>query len=139
MLCLQAGIPEQWGGVHKIRDTTEDGIERLVALRPGRLVAEEVEEDVPPKGFGVSEDRPTPARGHQAADEGDELGMVGEHEDVEARAEAPEPDGLLQGGGDDPLVEPPGVFVDAPVGEGEGRGLAVGDQDRLLLGLGASL
>jgi len=58
--------------------------------------------------------------------------VAGEHEGVDHDVGALAASYFFQGLGDDEWVEAEGVFVDAAVGEGEGRGLAVGDHDDLL-------
>ena len=58
--------------------------------------------------------------------------VAGEHEGVDHDVGALAAGYFFEGLGDDERVEAEGVLVDAAVGEGEGRGLAVGDHDDLL-------
>ena len=72
------------------------------------------------------------AHGAYCLDELHEGEVVGEHEGVDHDVRALAAGYFFEGLGDDQRVEAEGVFVDAAVGKGEGRWLAVSDHDDLL-------
>ena len=72
------------------------------------------------------------AHGANLLDELHEGEVAGQHEGIDHDVGALAAGYLFEGLGDDERVETEGVLVDATVGQGERRGLAVGDHDNLL-------